>query len=177
MTVAQALLGLLETQAAHGYTLKQRYDEHFSRLKPLPFGQVYASLARFQRDGLASVVAVESGEGPDRKLFAITSQGVTAVEAWMYEPEQPTTFASSVLFTKTVLALLSGRSAAAVLDAQRAVHLERMRRLTEARRHADVAELLAITYELNHLDADLRWIEETGHRLGSLASAVAGGRA
>ncbi len=172
MAVARTLLGLLETEPAHGYTLKQRYDEHFSRVKPLPFGQVYASLARFQRDGLANVVAVESGEGPDRKLFAITAQGVTAVEAWMYEPEQPTTFASSVLFTKTVLALLSGRPAHLVLDAQRSVHLERMRRLTELRRQADAAELLAITYELNHLDADLRWIEETGKRLEAAAQDI-----
>lgn len=170
MTVARTLLGLLETEPAHGYTLKHRYDLHFARLKPLPFGQVYASLARFERDGLAVVTGTQPGAGPQRTTYAITPEGVTSVEQWISEPEEPTTFAGSVLFTKTVLALLSGRPAAQVLDAQRAVHLTRMRDLTAARRTANSAELLAITYELNHLDADLRWLEEAGQQLSRLAT-------
>ena len=170
--MAQTLLGLLEPGPAHGYTLKKRYDKRFSRVKPLPYGQVYASLARFERDGLARVVAVEAGEGPERKLYAITAEGVTTVEAWLFGPEKPTTFATSALFAKTALALLSGRPAEAVLDAQRSVHLQRMRELTAARRPADVTELLAITYELNHLDADLRWIEEAGRRLDALRDVL-----
>ncbi len=172
MTVAQTLLGLLEPHPAHGYTLKKRYDKRFSRVKLLPSGQVYASLARFERDGLARVVSVEAGEGPERKLYAITAQGVTSVEAWLYGPEQPTTFATSALFAKTALALLSGRPAEAVLDAQRSVHLQRMRELTQAKRNADAADLLAMTYELNHLDADLRWIEEAGSRLDALREGL-----
>lgn len=171
MSVAQTLLGLLEPGPAHGYTLKKRYDERFSRLKPLPYGQVYASLARFERDGLARVVAVEAGKGPERKLYAITAEGVTTVEAWLFGAEQPTTFATSALFAKTALALLSGRPAEAVLDAQRLVHLQRMRALTVAARSSNATELLAITYELNHLDADLRWIDEAGNRLVALREA------
>lgn len=172
MTAAQTLLGLLESEPAHGYTLKHRYDQHFGRVKPLPFGQVYASLSRFERDGLARLVSVEVGEGPERRLFAITDDGVTAVEAWMFTPEEPTGFALSTLFTKTALALLSGRPAAQVLDAQRAVHMQRMRTLNRSRREASTAELLAITYELNHLDADLRWIEETERRLPDLSTEL-----
>lgn len=168
MSVARTLLGLLEAAPAHGYTLKHRYDEHFARLKPLPFGQVYASLARFERDGLVVVKGSEAGAGPQRTTYAITSDGVTAVDQWLREAEKPTSFAGSVLFTKTVLALMSGRSAEDVLDTQRRVHLAHMRELTAARAEADPVELLALTYELNHLDADLRWIEEAGHRLPGL---------
>ena len=168
MSVARTLLGLLEAEPAHGYTLKLRYDDHFARVKPLPFGQVYASLARFERDGLAVVKGNEAGAGPQRTTYAITADGVTVVERWLGEAEKPTGFAASVLFTKTVLALLSGRSAADVLDMQRRVHLARMRELTAARAAADARELLALTYELNHLDADLRWIEEAGHDLPRL---------
>lgn len=176
MTVARTLLGLLETEPAHGYTLKHRYDLHFARVKPLPFGQVYASLARFERDGLAVVTGTQPGSGPQRTTYAITPEGVTAVEQWLCEPEEPTTFAGSVLFTKTVLALLSGRPAADVLDAQRVVHLARMRELTGARGTAEPAELLAITYELNHLDADLRWLEEAGQQLPRLATNLKAAR-
>lgn len=169
MSVAQTLLALLEPAPAHGYTLKQAYDEHFARVKPLPFGQVYASLGRFERDGLARLTGTELVVGPERRIYAITEAGVSQVEHWLTRPEEPTTFAVSVLFTKTTLALLSGRRATDVLDAQRAVHLERMRLLTRERRTASGSELLAVTYEIAHLDADLRWIEESGHRLGRSA--------
>ncbi len=169
VNVARTLLGLLEAEPTHGYTLKHRYDQHFSRLKPLAYGQVYASLSRFERDGLAAVTGSELGGGPQRTTYAITADGVTAVERWIREPEQPTAFATSTLFTKTVLALLSGRPPTDVLDAQRQMHLVRMRELTRAQRDSDPAEQLAITYELTHLDADLRWIEEAGQQLDRLA--------
>jgi hypothetical protein len=67
------------------------------------------------------------------------------------------------------VALLSGRDAAQVLAGQREVHVERMRELQVARRGAEGPDLLAVTYELAHLDADLRWIEQSGARLAALA--------
>lgn len=174
MSVARTLLALLETEPAYGYTLKHRYDRRFSRVKPLAFGQVYASLSRFERDGLATVSGTEGGEGPDRIRYAITTDGVTAVESWMYTSELPTSYASSTLLTKVTLALMSGRDAAGVLDAQRSAHLERMRELSAARRGARASELLALTYELTHLDADLRWIEEAVGRFDDLRDELTG---
>jgi hypothetical protein len=44
---------LLEPEPAHGYTIKRRYDERFARARPLAFGQVYASLAGFEKRGWA----------------------------------------------------------------------------------------------------------------------------
>jgi hypothetical protein len=72
------------------------------------------------------------------------------------------------LLTKVTLALMSGRDANSILDAQRAVHLTRMQELTAAKGTAAAPDLLAMTYELAHLDADLRWIEEAGGRLDGL---------
>lgn len=172
MSVSNTLLGLLATEPAHGYTLKQRYDRRFSPVKPLAPGQVYASLARFERDGLAVVTGTEDGSGPSRILYAITADGVTALESWMYTPEPPSTYAASTLLTKVTLALMSGRDADGVLDQQRSVHLARMRELTAARQAASAPDLLALTYELVHLDADLRWIEEAGGRLEGLGDEL-----
>ena len=50
MTVPMTLLGLLERAPSHGYDLKRDYDAFFGRGKPLPFGQVYSTLARLARD-------------------------------------------------------------------------------------------------------------------------------
>lgn len=168
MSAALPLLALLEQAPAHGYTLKHQYDERFARTRPLAFGQVYAALARFERKGWAEVSDVEVVDGPERKRYRITADGVEAITDWVYTPQQPTEFAMSNLYTRVSVALTSGRSAADVLDRQRVQHLARMRELTRQRQDAAPAEQLAITYELAHLDADLRWIEEAGTRLEEL---------
>lgn len=175
MSVPHLLLGLLEPGPSHGYTLKSDYDSRFGRDRPLRYGQVYATLARLQRDGWAEEVAVEPGAGPERRLYAVTPSGVQELTAWLVTPEPPTTYANPVLFAKTVLALTSGRSAADVLDAQRAAHLVRMREVTRAARGADPLAKLAADFELAHLEADLQWIETAGARLESLTGTAEGG--
>lgn len=172
MSTSATLLALLEDGPAHGYTLKQKHDTWFGQKRPLAFGQVYASLSRFARDGLAELVDVEAGDGPDRRRYRITPDGVTAVDDWVLTPQTPDLFATSTLFARVTVALLSGRPAEQVLAGQREAHLGRMRDLQRRRRTATGAELLAVTYELTHLDADLRWIEDSGRRLKALRSAL-----
>lgn len=173
MSTSDTLLALLEQEPAYGYTLKRRYDERFAGARPLSFGQVYASLARFEQKGWAEVVQIESGDGPDRKRYRLTPEGVAVVDEWIFRAQEPTEFATSTLFARVSVALMSGRPAEQVLAAQRELHLKRMRELTAARRTSDAADLMRLTYELAHLDADLRWIEEAGTRLDSLRAALA----
>jgi DNA-binding PadR family transcriptional regulator len=170
--VPVALLGLLEREPSHGYDLKRDYDAYFGRDRPLPFGQVYATLGRLARDGKVVAGAAEPGAGPDRKSYAITEAGTAEVDAWLREPVPPEPHLQTVLFAKVTLALLLGRRADRYLDAQRAAHLQRMRDLTEMRRDADVVDALLADHGLFHLEADLRWIDVTAARLQSLAKAV-----
>jgi DNA-binding PadR family transcriptional regulator len=172
MTVPIALLGLLEREPSHGYDLKRDYDTYFGRGKPLPFGQVYATLGRLARDGKVLVGEAEPGAGPDRKRYVITEQGVTEIEEWLAEPVDPEPHLQTVLFVKVVLALMSGRSAEGYLDTQRAAHLQRMRELTELRRSASLVDALLADHALFHLEADLRWIDLTAARLDALADVV-----
>lgn len=167
MSTSTVLLALLEQEPAHGYTLKQKYDERFAQKRPLAFGQVYSSLARFERQGLAEMVDVEAGEGPERKRYRITPEGVQLVTDWVYAAQEPGVFSTSTLFARVTVALLSGREPQQVLDTQRECHLQRMRELQAERRTAHGSDLLAITYELAHLDADLKWIEQAGQRLAA----------
>ena len=110
MTVPIALLGLLEREPSHGYDLKREYDTYFGRDKPLPFGQVYSTLARLTRDGKVIAADAEPGGGPDRKRYVITDRGVSELETWLSEPVTPEPHLQTVLFAKVVLALMSGRS-------------------------------------------------------------------
>lgn len=168
MSTSEALLALLEPGPAHGYTLKQKYDRWFAQKRPLAFGQVYATLGRLEKRGLVVQADIEAGRGPERRLYEITPDGVTAVEQWVFTPQPPDLYAASSLHSRLTIALLSGRDGAEVLAGQRKAYLERMRELQRLRRSAAGPDLLAVTYELAHLDADLRWIAESGARLERL---------
>ncbi|MGH9092862.1 MAG: PadR family transcriptional regulator, partial [Acidimicrobiales bacterium] len=142
MSVPMALLGLLDREPSHGYDLKRDYDTYFSRGRPLPFGQVYATLARLARDGKAVTGQAEAGAGPDRKRYTITDAGRSEVEGWLAEPVPAEPHLQTDLFVKVVLALMLGRPAGGYLDTQRAAHLARMRELTELKRTGGMIDAL-----------------------------------
>ena len=172
MSVPLTILGLLEREPSHGYDLKREYDTLFGRGKPLPFGQLYATLGRLARDGKVVVGDTEAGAGPERKRYVITEEGATEFEAWLGEPVAPEPHLQTVLFAKVVLALMLDRDAARYLDTQRAAHLQRMRELTEVKRSGGPVDALLADHGLFHLEADLRWIDLTAARLDALATAV-----
>jgi DNA-binding PadR family transcriptional regulator len=172
VSVPLTLLGLLERGPSHGYDLKRDYDAYFGRGKPLPFGQVYATLARLARDGRAVAGQAEPGDGPDRKRYAITPAGVADVETWLAEPAAPEPHLQTVLFAKVVLALMLDRPAERYLDAQRAAHLRRMQELTKIKRNGSLVDTLLADHGLFHLEADLHWIDTTTARLAELAEMV-----
>lgn len=168
-----ALLGLLDREPSHGYELKRDYDMYFGRGRPLPFGQVYATLARLARDGKAIAGEAEPGAGPDRKRYTITDSGQSEVQAWLAEPIPAEPHLQTDLFVKVVLSLMLGRPAEEYLDVQRAAHLRRMRELTELKDRGKLVDALLADHGLFHLEADLRWIDLTAARLGALAQVVA----
>ena len=168
MTVPMAMLALLDTGPTHGFDLKARYDALLGQERELKYGQVYATLARLERDGYATEVGIEAGAGADRKVYAITPAGVSELETWLATPETSAPRPAEV-FTRVVLALASGRSAQDVLDAHRRVFLDRMRAITARRADGDVVDRLAGDYEMAHLEADLTWIGIAATRLATRA--------
>ncbi|WP_144127289.1 PadR family transcriptional regulator [Catellatospora sichuanensis] len=172
MSIGHSFLGLLEGRPRHGYDLKRAYDERFSPGRPLHHGQVYATLSRLLKNGLVVVDGLEPGEGPERKRYAVTDAGITDVQSWLSQPEKPEPYLQSVLYTKVVLALMTGRPADEILDVQRTEHLRLMREVTRRKTGGDLAEQLICDHALFHLEADLRWLELTAARLNELAARV-----
>jgi len=172
MSTPDAVLGLLQRGPRHGYDLKREHDTRFPLAKPLAFSQVYATLGRLQRDGLAEVTEQQPGDGPERTVYGLTAKGRRRLDDWVGEPEPPAPHVANVLFTKLVVALLGGADGGRYLDVQRSAHLARMRELTAVRRVGAPAEALAADYALFHLEADVRWLETTLQRLPSLAATL-----
>ncbi|XRQ06507.1 PadR family transcriptional regulator [Actinomadura welshii] len=174
MSTPLVLLALLAERAKHGYELKREHDERLPGAKPLPYGQVYSTLQRLERDGFVSVAGVVQESGPARTLYELTPAGGEKMRAWLAATEKPLPYAGGALFARVIMALVAGGDARTALDRQRAAHLERMRELTRDKTDpgASAAAVLAADYALLHLDADLRWMELALRRLTDLHEEI-----
>ncbi|MFJ4896934.1 PadR family transcriptional regulator [Streptomyces sp. NPDC088727] len=182
MSIRHVLLGLLAGGPNHGYELKRRYDELFPQARPLAYGQVYTTLQRLVRDGLASVEGTDSDGGPERTRYRSTDEGARELAHWAGETAPPAPFVTNEIFAKVVTSILVAAAAggdrttdaAAYLQAQRAAHMARMHELTQLKTTpgAGLSTVLSADYALNHLDADVRWMATTATRLATLTTEV-----
>ena len=172
MSVPHAVLGLLQHGPRHGYDLKRLVDRYFAPDRPVAFAQIYSTLARLEARGRVRVDGVERAEGPDRRRYAITEEGLSELDRWLTVPLEPEPHLQAALFTKVVLAILSGRPVTPIVDAERHAHLARMRELTALRRTAPLPVALLADYALFHLEADLRWLDLTAARVDDLRRDV-----
>ena len=159
MALTELHLALLAGEPRHGYDLKREHDSWFPDSRPLPFSQVYATLARLQRDGLAEVVETRVDGGPERTVYALTAEGDRRLRAWLSEPALPTGSGAEEIVRKTVAALHTGIDVQGFVGRQRAAHLRRIRELQQAPPGTGPAEQLVREHLIAHLDADLRWLE------------------
>ncbi|PRY16635.1 PadR family transcriptional regulator [Kineococcus rhizosphaerae] len=176
--MAELHLALLSSGPAHGYDLKREYDAWFPDAKPLPFGQVYSTLGRLVRDGLAEVVETRSEGGPERTVYAVTVAGRERLQAWLAEPAPPTATGAEDLVRKAIAALRTGGRASSVVADQRTAHLRAMCALTATPSGGDdLGARLARRYAVLHLDADLRWLDEAAAALDGTSTTTPGGTA
>ncbi|GHG93387.1 PadR family transcriptional regulator [Streptomyces lanatus] len=177
MSTRHILLGLLAGGPSHGYDLKRRHDERFPQARPLAYGQVYTTLQRLVRDGLAEVEGTGSDGGPERTAYRATDEGAAELARWAGEIAPPAPFVTNEIFAKVVVSILSGGDPETYLRAQRTAHMARMRELTALKTApgGDLATVLSADYALNHLDADLRWMTTTAARLTTLTAEVDAG--
>jgi DNA-binding PadR family transcriptional regulator len=177
VSTPHVLLGLLIAGPRHGYDLKRAHDERLPRAKPLAFGQVYATLARLERDGYVEQTGQDRDGGPDRTWYRLTPLGREHLDAWLASVEPPAPYVTSALFSKVVVSLLAGDAdgARAYLTAQRRAHMARMRELTARKAQSDsgVGDVIAADYAIAHLDADLRWLQTTLQRVAELEKDMA----
>ena len=171
MSVRNALLGLLAQRPRHGYELHAAFEavvggEQNWDVKP---AQIYTTLARLEEGGLVKEDSVEQGGGPEKRIYAITSAGRSALADW---------FAESVgrehqrdeFFIKLMLSLATGEaSPRKVIQTQRSKLYQDLHAVTTQRQQADpgteLARILLFDKTVMHLEADLRWLDMIEARL------------
>jgi DNA-binding PadR family transcriptional regulator len=159
MTVPQSLLAILAQGRCYGYQLRAEFERRTGG-SALNVGQVYATLDRLERDGLAAKgVADASGH----VYYEITASGRSEAQRWLSSAvEQP---GRDELAVKLALAVtLPGVDARPLIEAQRAVTAATLRCLRDEVA-VDLARELVIDARVLAAEAELRWLDRCESRL------------
>ena len=170
MSVKHAMLALLSAEPSSTYRLRKRFDASTGQTWPLNIGQVYQTLDRLVRDGLATQA---DGSGADlppqaRTLYALTPAGRAEVDRWFVEPVSRIPAPRDELSIKLALGLgLPGVDVDAVLDAQRAATMRTLQGLTAMRREQVAQDpaaarrpwMLVLDRLVFDIEAELRWLD------------------
>lgn len=135
--------------------------------------QIYSTLARLKESGGICEQSVDGdGEGPDRRVYAITGKGRAELTAWFDLPIEREHQRDEV-FTKLMLALATGEAEPQrIIQIQRTKLYQDLHDLTAQRRLAnpktELAHILLLDSIVMHLEADLRWLEMVEARLDEI---------
>lgn len=169
MSVRHALLALLSEGPKYGLRLRQEFEARTGEVWPLNVGQVYTTMQRLERDGLA-----ESGDdaapGP-QKSYRITEAGGAELDAWLHTPPADDAPPRDELVIKVLVALrVPGANVREILQTHRRKLIEAMQRFTRMKADAgpdDLGLLLVADAEVFRLEAMVRWLSAAESRLAN----------
>lgn len=160
MSIRHGLLALLARGPHYGYQLRAEFEAVTGSTWPLNVGQVYSTLSRLERDGLATRIGADD-EG--RFIYRITPSGLDEVEKWYGTPIGPAGRARDELAIKLALAITSPDvDVKNVVQAQRTATLMTLRDLDRQRagaRDKDAAWHLVLESMVFQAEAELRWLD------------------
>lgn len=86
MSLEYAILGFLNYHPYSGYDLKKIFDTSVQHFWPADQSQIYRTLNRLTKQGLASMEKVPQQDRPDRKVYHITAPGRAELLKWLAGP-------------------------------------------------------------------------------------------
>ena len=167
MSVSHALLALLSEGPKYGLQLRQDFEAQTGEVWPLNVGQVYTTLQRLERDGLAESQD-DAADSPQRS-FRITPEGEAELAAWLRTPPDLAAPPRDELVMKILVALrVPGIDVREVIQVHRRYLVELMQqwtRIKETEAEADLSLALVVDAELFRLDAVVRWLDDADGRI------------
>src|SRR5258708_40076419 len=138
MSVKHSLLALLYQRPMHGYELGKQLSLAVNAEWDVKPGQIDNTLARLKEAGQVDYEVVETSDAPDRKVYAITEQGIEELRTWYLTPEIRDYRLGDTFYIKPVLSLIGGPvNSEQVLMVQRPGLYQQLHDATELGRHAD----------------------------------------
>ena len=163
MSLKYGVMGLLAEEPLHGYEVKNRFEAMLGGTWEVNIGQVYTTLQRLERDGLAQPVGERGDRG--KLLYKLSAAGHRALDEWLAQPDSGPQQLHEDIYVKLLLATrLANGELGPLLARQKRAYLQRLRDLNQlgdrARRDGrnDLARL--VRGALLHTEADLKWVDE-----------------
>ena len=169
MTVRQSLLAILDQGPCYGYQLRAEFARRTGETWPLNVGQIYNTLDRLERDGLA-----EKGETDEQGhvYWRITDAGRADVRRWLDSPVERGAGTRDELAIKlAVAATLPGVEVAELIRTQHAASAARLLALRSPVGDAaeggpeDLARSLIADAMVFSAEAELRWLDHAAARI------------
>jgi len=172
VSVRHAMLALLSEGPKYGLQLREEFEARTGEIWPLNVGQVYTTLQRLERDGLAE--SDGSGEAGPQKGFRITAEGEQELARWLRTPPDLSSPPRDELVMKVLVALhVPDTDVHAVIQAHRRYLVELMQQWTRIKEDdtgSDLSMLLAVDAELFRLDSVVRWLDAAEARVKRAAA-------
>jgi DNA-binding PadR family transcriptional regulator len=172
MSIRHSLLAFLSEGPKYGFQLRQEFEASTGDVWPLNVGQVYTTLQRLERDGLATSDDVDKDER--QKNYRITEKGGEELTRWLRTPPDLSEPPRDELVIKVLVASrLPDVDVYDVIQVHRRYIVQLMQqwtRMKEDESHFDLAFALAVDAELYRLDSVIRWLDSADGRLRRAAS-------
>lgn len=94
MALEHALLVALTEEPASGLELAKRFDRSLGYFWSATHQQIYRVLGRMEQSGWVARTEIAQQGRPDKKVYAVTDPGRTALADWLAEPSQRQRFRS-----------------------------------------------------------------------------------
>lgn len=166
-----ALLALLAQGPAHGYELKQAFEDLFHTVHgPLNAGQIYTTLSRLERDGLVQNQYIAQEGKPDKRVYELTTAGSEALASWFGKPVTGPHLKDEFFMKLTLARVVEITSVDQLIERQRSEYLQTLHELNELMMGLDAemqaTSVLLVKGAILHLKADLEWLDLCEEAIG-----------
>lgn len=156
------VLGILALGEAHGYDICRRLHKGIGPIWKLGKSQVYALLARLERDGLVAHERVGQENLPAKNIFSITAMGEGVLREWVDAPvnhvrDMRLEFLAKLWFARQV----DPDHERTLIEQQLAVCREKVKRLEALKASCSTEiESRSIGFRLTIVHAAVSWLAE-----------------
>jgi DNA-binding PadR family transcriptional regulator len=170
MSVRYGVLALLAECPRYGYAVRTAFEARTGGTWPLNVGQVYTTLSRLERDGLAEANGQDEA---GHQYYAITAAGREELRQWFTTPVRREDRPRDELAIKLALAVAADDcDLAQVIQAQRTDSVRALQDYTRLKARAgssadpaDLAWLLVLDAMVFQAEAEVRWLDHCETRL------------
>ncbi|BAZ67664.1 PadR-like family transcriptional regulator [Fischerella sp. NIES-4106] len=127
MSLAYAIMGLLQEEQRTGYELKTScFDQCIAHLWPADQAQIYRTLDKLLEQGWINCTVEIQCDRPNRKIYSVTEVGKAELIRWLQSPQPLPTFREPLLIQLFFATQLSNEAIVQLLEHQLAAHIEKL---------------------------------------------------